>query len=75
MDAAVRRGGPGDEPWNPDEAISPALALASSTDGQGTLAVGSRGDVVLLDADPLGRPGAVGVAATLLAGRPTYLDV
>ena len=78
MTAAVHRGSPEAEPWNPDEAVTPALALASSTDGQDTLAEGSLGDVVLLDADPLEAIAARGTpraAATLLAGRPTHLDL
>jgi len=70
------------EPWNPAESLNPAEALAASTDGQPTLGVGSRGDVVLLDADPLGTAADSGeaarllrgmpVAATLLAGRRTH---
>ncbi|MBA3783549.1 MAG: amidohydrolase family protein [Nocardioides sp.] len=82
MAAAVHRGKPGDEPWRPAEAISSTLALASSTDGQATLAVGGRGDVVLLDAEPLAAAsdtaGAsmalrnMSVTATVMAGRLTY---
>ena len=59
--------------------------LAASTDGQGMVAAGNRGDVVLLDDNPLRRfedPGAVAahlraihVAATLLAGRATHLAI
>lgn len=83
--AAVHRSADGREPWHPEQAVSVAEALAASTDGQGTLGVGSRGDLVLLDADPLVRDvpstdtAAVGarlrglpVAATFLAGRPTW---
>lgn len=53
MAAAVHRSGDQRPPWNASEALSVAEALSASTDGQGTLAVGSRGDVVLLDADPI----------------------
>ena len=85
MAAAVHRGDPGDEPWYAAEAISPAVALAASTDGQDTLAVGGRGDLVLLDHDPLAPTTdssaaalllrQAGVAATLVGGRPTHLAV
>ena len=82
MAAAVHRSADAREPWNPAESLNPAEALAASTDGQPTLGVGSRGDVVLLDADPLGTAADSGeaarllrgmpVAATLLAGRRTH---
>ena len=82
MAAAVHRSADDREPWNPAESLTPAEALAASTDGQPTLGVGSRGDVVLLDADPLGGTANSGaaastlrgmpVAATLLAGRLTH---
>jgi glycine/D-amino acid oxidase-like deaminating enzyme len=65
------------------ESLTPAEALAASTDGQTTVAVGSRGDLVLLDDHPYGDrtdSAAVArhlcsltVAATLVAGRPTHL--
>jgi predicted amidohydrolase YtcJ len=84
MAAAVDRGADNTtEPWNAAEALTPAEALAASTDDQTTVAVGSRGDVVLLDDDPLAAAGtpaqmgahlrSLGVAATILAGRPTHL--
>jgi len=83
MAAAVHRSADDREPWNPAESLTPGEALASSTDGQPTLGVGSRGDVVLLDADPLaagadsgqaaGRLRGMRVGATLVAGRPTHL--
>lgn len=66
MAAAVHRSADERSAWHPEQAITPAEALGASTDGQGTIGVGSHGDVVLLDADPLasGR-GAVEAAATL----------
>lgn len=83
MAAAVHRSADEREPWNPAESLTAAQALVASTDGQGTLTPGSRGDVVLLDADPLlafessAAAGAhlrqLRVAATFLAGRPTHL--
>ena len=53
MAAAVHRSADQRPPWNAAEALTAAQALAASTDGQGTIAPGSRGDIVLLDADPL----------------------
>ena len=82
MAAAVHRSADEREPWNPAEAITAAEALAASTDGQ-ALKPGARGDLVLLDDDPLraiGDSSAVGahlrsirIAATFVAGRPTHL--
>ncbi len=87
MAAAVHRSADEREPWSPEQALTVAEALAASTDGQGTTAVGSRGDLVLLDADPLAGPSdsadaaaylrRMPVAATVVAGRlvfdPTHL--
>ena len=82
MAAAVHRSGDDRPAWHPEQAITGAEALTASTDGQGTVREGSRGDVVLLDADPLrafgdaegsGEQAAylrrMPVAATLVAGR------
>jgi predicted amidohydrolase YtcJ len=85
MAAAVHRSADEREPWNPAESITAAEALAASTDGQTTVASGNRGDLVLLDDDPLrefGDSATVGkhlremrVAATFVAGRPTHLAI
>jgi predicted amidohydrolase YtcJ len=85
MAAAVHRSGDEREPWNPAESLTAAEALAASTDGRGPLAAGSRGDVVLLDDDPLrafedSRATAahlrgMRVAATLVGGRVTHLSI
>jgi predicted amidohydrolase YtcJ len=85
MAAAVHRSVDEREPWNPAEALTAAQALDASTDGQPTIGPGGRGDVVLLDDDPLrdvGDSAAIAahlkqtrVAATFLAGRPTHLNV
>ncbi|MCW2834791.1 MAG: amidohydrolase, partial [Nocardioides sp.] len=53
MAAAVHRAAATDEPWHPEQSITARQALAASTDGWGTVAVGHPGDLVLLDADPL----------------------
>jgi len=51
--AAVHRAFDGDEPWEPQQSITAREALAASTDGRGTIAVGHPADLVLLDVDPL----------------------
>ena len=83
MAAAVHRSTEGEEPWVPRESLTAAEALAASTDGRGTLAPGSRGDVVLLSDDPVRDVGdsaataahlrSIHVDATVVAGRPTHL--
>ena len=83
MAAAVHRSGDQRTPWHPEQSITPAEALAASTDGRTTLAPGAPADVVLLDSDPLApapdAPSAaavlrdVQVAATLVGGRVTSL--
>jgi hypothetical protein len=39
--------------WHPEQALTPQEALAASVDGAPTVGVGSPGDLVLLDRDPL----------------------
>ena len=53
MAAAVHRGEPHEDAWHPEHHLTVAEALAASTDGQGTVAVGHRADLALLDTDPL----------------------
>ena len=82
MAAAVHRSGDAREPWTPEQALTPAEALAASTDGRRTPAPGAPADLVLLDADPLAPapdPAAAAavlrtmpVAATLVGGRLTH---
>ncbi len=82
MAAAVHRSADDREPWHPEQALTVAEALAASTDGATTLAVGSRADIVLLDADPLapqpdsrstaGHLRGIRAEATLVAGRFTH---
>jgi predicted amidohydrolase YtcJ len=85
MAAAVHRSGDDRPAWHPEQAISAREALVASTDGQDTIVVGSRGDVVLLDGDPLREVGdsaaaarqlrTVAIAATVVAGRATHLAI
>ncbi|MEI2778008.1 MAG: amidohydrolase family protein [Tetrasphaera sp.] len=82
MAAAVYRSGDDRDPWASSQQIGAAEALAASTDDQRTLAVGSRGDIALLDADPLAATdspvaaaevlGSMTVSLTLLGGRVTH---
>ncbi|QDB78221.1 amidohydrolase family protein [Georgenia wutianyii] len=73
MAAAVSRTGDERPPWTPEQRITPAEALAASTDGWGTVAPGHPGDLVLLDADPLSADlRTMPVATTILAGRVTH---
>lgn len=70
MAAAVHRGVLDDErdAWHPEHTLTPREALAASVDEQPTVGVGSRGDLALLDHDPLAVPAAAGTreaAATL----------
>ena len=51
--AAVHRSADERDPWHGEQALTPSEALAASVDGQPTVGVGSPGDLVLLDADPL----------------------
>ncbi|HLV04663.1 amidohydrolase [uncultured Georgenia sp.] len=82
MAAAVHRSGDDRPPWTPSQQLTPAEALAASTDGWGTVAPGHPGDVVLLDTDPLAPADSSAdaaahlrgtrVAATVVAGRVTH---
>lgn len=53
MAAAVHRSADDRDPWRAEQALTVREALAASVDGQPTVGVGSRGDLVLLDRDPL----------------------
>ena len=69
--AAVRRSGDERPAWHTEQSLTHQEALAASVDGQPMVRPGSRGDVVLLDADPLttDRPP---VALTVVGGRITH---
>ena len=51
--AAVHRSADDRLAWHPEHALTPQEALAASVDGAPTVGVGSPGDLVLLDRDPL----------------------
>ncbi|GAB3295440.1 amidohydrolase family protein [Epidermidibacterium keratini] len=74
IDAAVRRTADERDAWLPGERLSARAALAASVDRQ-RLRVGGRGDVVLLDADPLDSGTdlrTMPVGATVVAGRVVH---
>jgi predicted amidohydrolase YtcJ len=84
MAAAVHRSGDQREPWHPEQALTPRETLAASVDDQGTVRPGSRGDLVLLDGDPLDATGSsleqadrlrdMHVHATWVAGQLVYAE-
>jgi predicted amidohydrolase YtcJ len=53
MAAAVHRSADDRGPWHGEQALTVREVLAASVDGQPTIGAGSRGDVVLVDRDPL----------------------
>lgn len=74
--AAVHRSSDEREPWQAQEALTVREALAASTDGQGTVAPGSRADLLLVDTDPLSLQGDSGEMAEQLRGlRPSAVFV
>lgn len=75
MAAAVHRSADERPPWHPEQALTPAQALAASVDGQPTVGVGSRGDLALLDADPLAVGATTAETAAALRVMPVALTV
>lgn len=73
--AAVHRSGDEREPWHAEQSLTPAEALAASVDGQPTVGVGSRGDLVLLDRDPLAQGAGTAETAAALRAMPVALTV
>lgn len=73
--AAVHRSADEREPWHPEQALTVREALAASVDGQPMVQPGSRGDVVLLDRDPLALPGDSAAVGTALRGMSSALTV
>lgn len=71
--AAVHRSGDARAPWHPSQAMTVREALAASVDGQPTVDVGSRADLVLLDRNPLAATPdelrSMPVALTVVGGR------
>jgi predicted amidohydrolase YtcJ len=82
ISAAVGRSRDGKEPWHPEQALTVQEALAASVDGQPTVGPGSRGDLAVLDIDPLrasvGDLAAIahgGVVLTTVGGRVVHRSV
>jgi hypothetical protein len=73
--AAVHRSGDDREPWHAEQSLTPAEALAASVDGQPSVGVGSRGDLVLLDRDPLDPGPSSRETAAALRDMPVALTV
>jgi len=75
VSAAVHRGPDGGDPWHAEQALTVQEALAGSVDGQ-RIAPGARGDLILLDHDPLACPAPVlrsmPVSLTVVAGRVVH---
>ncbi|MFC0675352.1 amidohydrolase [Brachybacterium hainanense] len=86
MAAAVHRSADTRPAWHAEQQLTPREALAASTDGVAELAVGGRGDVVLLEEDPFADPApgdapareaaehlrSVRPLATIVAGRLAF---
>ncbi len=72
---AVHRSADDRQPWHPEQSLTVAEALAASVDGQGTVAAGSRADLVLLDADPLAGPTDSGALAAYLRRMPVAVTI
>lgn len=78
MAAAVHRSADERGPWHGEQALTVREVLAASVDGQPTVGTGSRGDVVLLDRDPLLRdldPSDTAALGTALRDMPVALTV
>lgn len=75
MAAAVHRSADDREAWHPEHALTAREALAASVDEQPTVGVGSRGDLVLLDRDPLAPGEAPRDVAASLRSMPVALTV
>jgi predicted amidohydrolase YtcJ len=81
MAAAVGRTRDGREPWQPQERLDRLAALAASTDGRVSVAVGDVADLALVEHDPLDASvplpvlRAMPVVGTLVDGRWTHRDL
>ena len=76
MAAAVHRSADDRGPWHGEQALTVREVLAASVDGQPTVGAGSRGDLVLLDRDPLLRdldPTDTAALGRELRGMPVAL--
>lgn len=74
--AAVSRSRDGREPWHPEQALPIEAALAASSNGVQSLAVGGPADLVVTERNPLTADGehlrTMPVFATMVAGEWSY---
>ena len=75
MAAAVHRSADEREAWHGEQALTVREVLAASVDGQPMVQTGSRGDLVLLDRDPLALEGDAAAVATALRGMASAYTV
>ncbi|WP_180934756.1 amidohydrolase [Nocardioides ungokensis] len=68
--AAVHRSADDREAWHGEQALTAREALAASVDGLPTVGAGSRGDLVLLDRDPLAAGEGTAATGELLRTMP-----
>jgi len=68
--AAVHRSADEREVWHGEQALTAREALAASVDGLPTVGAGSRGDLVLLDRDPLAAGEGTAATGELLRTMP-----
>ncbi len=73
--AAVHRSADDRDPWHAEQALTPAEAFRASVDGQPSVGVGSRGDLVLLDRNPQESAGTTSETARALRAMPVALTV
>lgn len=73
--AAVRRTGDERPAWYPEQRIGAEVALAASTDGQGTAPrAGAVADLAIVEIDPLAADPRTSVTGTLIAGEWTHRE-
>ena len=75
MAAAVHRSADDRDAWHPEQALTAREALAASVGQQPRVRVGSRGDLVLLDRDPLASYDDARATAAALRSMPVALTV
>ncbi len=75
MAAAVHRTGDDREPWHAEQALTAREAMAASVGEQTHVRSGSRGDLVLLDRDPLASYDTSQETAAALRAMPVALTI
>lgn len=75
MAAAVHRSADERGPWHGEQALTAREALAASVDGRPMVGAGSRGDLVLLDRDPLAAGEDLAATGRALREMPVALTL